>query len=75
MSDGKAFARNSVSPEVTAEFVAARCRSGATIALRPYAGASHATIARESAGEVANWIGDRFAGKSAPSTCDTRDTW
>jgi len=56
-------------PGVTADWVAAQCRTGVTIDERLYEGRTHTEITQASAGDVRAWIDDRFDGRRAPSTC------
>lgn len=56
-------------PGVTADWVAAQCRAGVTVDERRYEGRTHTEIAVASADDVRAWIGDRVAGRRAPSTC------
>lgn len=58
-----------VIPSTTVELAKNLCGLGDTVDLRQYPGAVHTDIAFVSANDVVSWIGDRFAGKSAPSTC------
>ena len=58
-----------VRPDVTAAFVEAQCRAGTTVELKTYEGVDHFGVRTASAPDVVAWIGDRFAGTAAPSTC------
>jgi pimeloyl-ACP methyl ester carboxylesterase len=61
---------DSLVPAATNEAAAARlCAGGATLALRPYPGAGHTDVLGAAADEILDWIDDRVAGRSAPSTC------
>jgi acetyl esterase/lipase len=58
-----------VAPAVTRAHVQALCRAGAELKFITIAGSGHATSAKDSAGATLAWIGDRFAGRAAPSDC------
>ena len=58
-----------VAPGVTKTFARAQCRAGARIDYIAIAGEGHASSAKDSASETLAWIGDRFAGRRAPSDC------
>jgi len=58
-----------VDPSVTKRFVEQLCAEGDTVDLRLYPGVAHLETGHDAAPDVATWIGDRFAGKPAPSTC------
>ena len=56
-------------PEVTEGYVKALCDAGATVELKTYAGVDHFGVRTASAPDVVRWLGERFAGQPAPSTC------
>jgi acetyl esterase/lipase len=56
-------------PEVTAGYVKALCDAGSTVELKSYEGVDHFGVRTASAPDVVTWLGDRFAGTAAPSTC------
>ena len=56
-------------PEVTAGYVKALCDAGSTVELKSYQGVDHFGVRTASAPDVVTWLGDRFAGTAAPSTC------
>jgi pimeloyl-ACP methyl ester carboxylesterase len=56
-------------PAVARDAVARLCDLGSTVALREYRGADHLTVVESSAGDVADWLADRFAGEPAASDC------
>ena len=58
-----------VDPGVTEKFVAKLCAAGETVDLRLYPGVRHVDAGLIAAPDVAAWIGDRFAGRAASSTC------
>ena len=58
-----------VAPSVTRGHAKALCRSGARLRYISISGSGHATSAKDSATETLAWIGDRFAGRAAPSNC------
>jgi alpha-beta hydrolase superfamily lysophospholipase len=58
-----------VTPAATRSFVRRLCASGTTAQLLGVDGARHADTARRSAAAVTRWIGDRFAGRSARTSC------
>jgi alpha-beta hydrolase superfamily lysophospholipase len=55
--------------DVTAAWVAARCRGGDGVTLKEYEGVAHADIAARSAGDTVAWLTDRFAGRPVPGQC------
>jgi alpha-beta hydrolase superfamily lysophospholipase len=58
-----------VAPEVTRRYVDALCRTGQRVRfLHPDAN-DHVTIAKNTAAETIDWIGDRFAGRPDPDDC------
>lgn len=58
-----------VAPAVTRRHAQALCQGGARLRFITIAGEGHATSAKDSAGATLAWIGDRFAGRGAPSDC------
>ena len=58
-----------VAVTVTATHARRLCRSGARLRYVTINGAGHATSAKDSAATTLAWIGDRFAGRRAPSDC------
>jgi uncharacterized membrane protein HdeD (DUF308 family) len=61
-----------VSPQVQADFVAARCRAGEPLYYRTYPGLNHVPLVAADSPlipELVAWTQDRFAGTPAPSTC------
>jgi alpha-beta hydrolase superfamily lysophospholipase len=56
-------------PGVTADWVAARCRAGESVTLRPLEGVPHQGAGFAAAGETAAWLADRFAGKPVTGAC------
>lgn len=58
-----------VAASVTRAHARALCRAGERVRWIDIAGAGHASSARDSARVTLDWIGDRFAGRSAPSDC------
>lgn len=58
-----------VAAAVTATHARRLCRSGARLRYLTINGSGHATSANDSAATTLAWIGDRFAGTSAPSDC------
>jgi len=58
-----------VAPAITAQFARARCRTGARVQYVSLPGGDHSHSARDSATVTLEWIGARFAGRPAPSTC------
>ena len=58
-----------VAPSVTRAYAKALCRSGARLRYISMSGSGHATSAKDSATETLAWLGDRFAGRAAPSNC------
>jgi len=58
-----------VAPGVTHSFVGALCRQGAAVRFMPIDGGDHVSVGKRSANDVVAWMGDRFAGHTAPSSC------
>jgi dipeptidyl aminopeptidase/acylaminoacyl peptidase len=58
-------------PEVTDGYVKALCDAGSTVELKTYEGVDHFGVRTASAPDVVRWLGERFAGQAAPSTCGT----
>jgi acetyl esterase/lipase len=58
-------------PVVASELLAKRlCGLGQVIERRVFPGQSHAGVIGPAMPSITRWIADRFAGRSAPSTCD-----
>lgn len=62
-------ADTTVEPHFTRSFVADACAKHEAIDYQEMPGVGHLAIARNSAGFVAAWINDRFAGIKPPDTC------
>jgi acetyl esterase/lipase len=62
-------ADTTVHPEITKQFGRALCKQGARVTFVWLNGVSHTFAARDSASETLRWIGDRFRGAPAPSSC------
>lgn len=58
-----------VAPTVTRRFAQKVCRAGTRVRFISISGKGHETSAADSADATLAWIGDRFAGKPAPSDC------
>ncbi len=58
-----------VAPNITERFVDKLCSNGETVELRLYPGVTHLDTGHVAAPDVAKWIADRFAGKTAPTSC------
>ncbi len=58
-----------VAPSVTRNHARALCRGRARVRWIDIAGEGHVTSAKDSASATLAWIGDRFAGRAAPSDC------
>jgi acetyl esterase/lipase len=58
-----------VRPEITKQFGEALCKQGARVDFIWLKGVSHIFVARDSARQTLAWIGDRFRGAPAPSSC------
>ena len=58
-----------VDPPITVNFVGRLCARGNPVNFVEYANVDHDHIAKDSAGKALAWMGDRFAGKPAPSNC------
>ena len=56
-------------PGVTADWVDAQCQTGMNITEKIYDGRTHVDIATTSAADATQWIGARFDGRAATSTC------
>ena len=56
-------------PATTAALADKLCAQGETVDLRILPGVAHLDAGPEAVPEVVQWIGDRFAGKPAPTTC------
>jgi pimeloyl-ACP methyl ester carboxylesterase len=62
-------ADTTVHPEITKQFGVALCKQGARVDFIWLNGVSHTFAARDSARQTLAWIGDRFRGVPAPSSC------
>ena len=58
-----------IAPAVTQSYIKAQCRQGDPLKFIRVEGGDHVTIAKRTATETVAWIGDRFAGRAAPSDC------
>jgi uncharacterized membrane protein HdeD (DUF308 family) len=61
-----------VLPDAQAGYVQRRCRIGDTLQYRTYPGRDHVGVVADDSPlvpELVAWTGDRFAGRTAPSTC------
>ena len=58
-----------VAPRVTEALAERLCSAGASVDLRLYPGVKHIDGGFAAVPDVLRWIGDRFAGTPAPSTC------
>jgi hypothetical protein len=56
-------------PSATRALARRLCRAGTLVAGRTFGRTAHADTAQRSAGAVARWIGDRFAGRATPTVC------
>ncbi|MDZ7733547.1 MAG: alpha/beta fold hydrolase [Acidimicrobiia bacterium] len=59
-----------VHPDVTEDYVDDSCDDGTTIDLKLLDGVAHVGAGEAAAPDAARWIADRFAGETAPTTCD-----
>lgn len=62
-------ADTTVHPEITKQFGLALCKQGARVDFIWLNGVTHTFAARDSARQTLVWIGDRFRGAPAPSSC------
>ena len=62
-------ADTTVRPQITKQFGEALCKQGAQLDFIWLKGVSHTFAARDSARQTLVWIGDRFRGAPAPSSC------
>jgi acetyl esterase/lipase len=62
-------ADTTVHPEITKKFGEALCKQGARVDFIWLKGVSHTFAARDSARQTLGWMGDRFRGAPAPSSC------
>jgi dipeptidyl aminopeptidase/acylaminoacyl peptidase len=62
-------ADTTVIPDITKKFGLALCKQGARVTFIWLKGVSHTFAARDSARQTLAWIGDRFRGMAAPSSC------
>jgi pimeloyl-ACP methyl ester carboxylesterase len=58
-----------VAPAVTRQFARNACALGKKVRWIDADGAGHQTTAKDTAADTIAWIGDRFAGRPAPSDC------
>jgi hypothetical protein len=58
-----------VGPAATLTLMRGLCAAGTLIQYRAFHRVSHSDLGRRSAGAVARWIGDRFAGRAARTSC------
>jgi alpha-beta hydrolase superfamily lysophospholipase len=58
-----------VAPDITTRLAIKLCAEGETVDLRLLPGIGHLQTGHVAAPAVVQWIGDRFAGKPAPTTC------
>ena len=56
-------------PEATDAYVKKACAKGATVSYTRYGGTDHLRVPGRAQDDLLEWIADRFAGKSAPSSC------
>ncbi len=56
-------------PAATEAYVKKACASGTTISYNHYADTDHLRVPGRAQADILNWIAERFAGKSAPSSC------
>ena len=59
-----------VDPPITVNFVHRLCARGNPVYFVEYRNVDHDKIAKDSAGKALSWMGDRLAGKPAPSNCE-----
>jgi acetyl esterase/lipase len=62
-------ADTTVHPEITKKFGEALCKQGARVDFTWLKGVSHTFAAKDSARQTLAWMGDRFRGAPAPSSC------
>jgi acetyl esterase/lipase len=62
-------ADTTVHPEITKQFGLALCKQGARVDFIWLNGVTHTFAARDSARQTLVWMGDRFRGAPAPSSC------
>jgi acetyl esterase/lipase len=60
-----------VLPSVTLGYARRQCDAGGAVRLLVLHGIGHGFAGRDSAAEAAAWMGERFAGRPAPSDCGT----
>lgn len=63
-------ADTTVRPEITKQFGRALCKQGARVSFLLLPGVGHTFAAKASASQTLTWIGDRFRGAPAPSSCE-----
>jgi predicted esterase len=56
-------------PATTARLADKLCAEGETVDLRILKGTAHLDVGHVAIPDVVQWIADRFAGRTAPSTC------
>jgi pimeloyl-ACP methyl ester carboxylesterase len=63
-------AKDALAPEfVTTDLATRLCATGDTVKYRVFAGADHDQVVTRGYDDLLDWLRERFAGKSAPSTC------
>ena len=58
-----------VRPQVTQDYADRNCRAGRAVRMLWLPGVGHLLAARDGADAAVAWIGERFAGKAAPTDC------
>ena len=58
-----------VRPQVTQDYMRRQCAAGSKVRMVFLPGVDHGLIAHDAAATAVDWIGDRFAGATAPSDC------
>ena len=61
-----------IDPAVTRKFVDDMCGAGQPVRFIEVPDGDHVTIAKRTAEETVGWLGERFAGKPAPTDCGKR---
>ena len=61
-----------VRPAVTENYMQGLCKAGSAVQWHPVPNSGHLFVARDSAGATIDWIGERFAGLPAPSSCSAK---
>lgn len=59
-----------IAASVTRNYVGRVCKTGARVRLAEFSSKDHAGIAIATATDAIRWMADRFAGQTAPSTCE-----